>query len=116
MHFSYYDMFVFQEYEERIYPAQKWVQTKIENISKDSASSAMFWKLFNYISGQNDKKIKIPMTAPVSVLIEPGSGPNCESTFTMAFYVPAAFQDDTPQPTESDVSIEERPEFKVLAR
>ncbi|EFX64407.1 hypothetical protein DAPPUDRAFT_334226 [Daphnia pulex] len=105
-----------KEYEERLYPAQKWVKTQTESISKDSASSAMFWKLFNYISGQNDKKTKVPMTAPVSVFIEPGSGPNCESTFTMAFNVPAAFQDDTPQPTESDVTIEERPEFKVLAR
>ena len=109
-------IFVHQDYEERIYPAQKWVKTQMESISKDSASSAMFRKLFNYISGQNDKQIKIPMTAPVSVLIEPGAGPNCESTFTMAFYVPAAFQDDTPQPAESGVSIEERPEFKVLAR
>jgi len=77
----------------------------------------MFWKLFNYISGENDRKVKIAMTAPVSVLIEPGSGPNCESTFTMAFYVPDAFQgDDTPIPTNPDVSIEERPEFKVFAR
>lgn len=76
----------------------------------------MFWKLFNYISGQNDKQVKIPMTAPVSVYIEPGSGPNCESTFTMAFYVPSDFQGETPQPSESDVSIEERQEFRVLAR
>ena len=92
------------------------MKTQTKNISKDAASSPMFWKLFNYISGQNAKQIKIPMTAPVSILIEPGAGPNCESTFTMAFYVPAAFQEDTPEPTEEGVSIEERPEFKVLAR
>ncbi|KAK4023813.1 hypothetical protein OUZ56_009212 [Daphnia magna] len=105
-----------KDYEERLYPAQKWVKTRVENISKDSASSAMFWKLFNYISGQNSKQIKIPMTAPVTVFIEPGSGPNCESTFTMAFYIPSEFQEDTPEPTADDVSIEERPEFKVLTR
>lgn len=56
------------------------------------------------------------MTAPVTVFIEPGSGPNCESTFTMAFYIPSEFQEDTPEPTADDVSIEERPEFKVLTR
>ena len=76
----------------------------------------MFRKLFNYIAGQNDKQEKIAMTAPVSILIEPGAGPNCESTFSMAFYVPAVFQENTPQPTNPDVSIEERPEFKVYAR
>jgi hypothetical protein len=76
----------------------------------------MFWKLLNYISGQNDKKIKIPMTAPVSIFIDPGAGPNCESTFSMAFFIPAEFQEDTPLPTDPDVSIEEREEIKVYAR
>lgn len=106
----------FKEYEERLYPARKWVRTQMKNISRDAASSPMFWKLFNYISGQNDKQVKIPMTAPVSVLIEPGSGPNCESTFTMAFYIPSAFEEDTPVPTDPDVSIEERPEFTTYVR
>ena len=90
--------------------------TQTKGISRDAASSTMFWKLFNYISGQNDKQEKIPMTAPVSVLIEPGSGPNCESTFTMAFYIPSAFQDNPPKPDNPDVSIEERPEFKAFSR
>jgi len=103
-------------YEERLYPAQKWVKTQMNNMSKDKASSAMFWKLFQYISGSNSNETKIPMTSPVTTLIEPGAGPNCESTFTMAFYLSPSFQEDTPQPTESTVTIEERPEFKVLAR
>lgn len=85
-------------------------------ISKDAATSVMFRKLFNYISGQNDKQTKIAMTAPVSIFIEPGAGPNCESTFSMAFYVPATFQEETPVPTNPDVTIEKRPEFKVFAR
>jgi len=73
----------------------------------------MFGKLFNYISGENDKQTKIPMTTPVSVLVKPGVG---KSTFSMAFYVPAAFQKDTPIPTGADVSIEQRSEFKVFSR
>ena len=77
----------------------------------------MFWKLFNYISGENDKKTKIAMTAPVSNLFERPADPNDgKTTFTMAFYVPAVYQDDTPIPTDPDVSIEERAEFKVFAR
>lgn len=109
-------LFLQQEYEERLYPTQKWVKTQMKGISKDAVSSPMFWKLFNYISGQNSKEVKIPMTSPVSTYIEPGSGPNCESTFTMAFYIPQAFQEDTPEPTEDGVSIEERQEHRVLAR
>ena len=49
-------------------------------------------------------------------MIQQGTSPNCESTFTMASYIPAAFQENTPEPTEEGVSIEERPEFTVLAR
>lgn len=82
----------------------------------DSATRSMFRKLFNYISGDNGDKIKVPMTAPVSVLIKPGAGPNCESTFTMGFYIPSRFQEKTPMPNDPDVSIEERPEMTVLAR
>jgi len=103
-------------YEERLYPTQKWVKTQMPHISKDEVSSLMFRKLFQFISGQNDKGVKIAMTTPVTTLIEPGAGPNCESTFTMAFYIPPSLQEDTPQPTDPTVSIEERPEFKVLAR
>ena len=105
-----------QGYEERLYPSRKWVKTHQLEVTKDAATSVMFRRLFNYIAGQNGKQTKIPMTAPVSIFIEPGAGPNCESTFSMAFYLPAAFQEDTPQPTNPDVSIEVRPEFKVYAR
>lgn len=51
-----------------------------------------FMKLFDYISGGNSGKTKIPMTSPVVTKIEPGQGPNCESTFTMSFYNPYSYQ------------------------
>merc|ERR1712013_285829 len=41
-------------------------------------SSKAFYRLFNYIDGSNDADSKIPMTAPVSMRIVPGEGPNCE--------------------------------------
>lgn len=105
-----------QGYEERVYPARKWVQTSTTSMSRDSVSSTLFFRLFNYISGQNSEQVKIDMTAPVSIFIEPGAGPNCESTFTMAFYVPSRFQDSPPAPTDASVAIELRPELKVFAR
>lgn len=61
-------------------------------MDRDSAMRGSFMKLFEYISGGNSRQAKIPMTAPVLTKIEPGQGPNCESTFTMSFYNPYAFQ------------------------
>lgn len=53
--------------EIRRYPATKWVCTKVEGEAGEEKTyqSSMFYKLFNYISGTNDKSQKIAMTAPV---------------------------------------------------
>ncbi|KAK8400204.1 hypothetical protein O3P69_003123 [Scylla paramamosain] len=105
-----------ETYEERIYPAQKWVTTSHLSISHNQASNDMFHDLFNFIDGQNDAGIKVDMTAPVTVLVQPGEGPNCENNFTMSFYVPAAHQDAPPKPLNTNVYIEERPELHVFSR
>lgn len=84
----------------------------------------MFWKLFNFISGQNERQVTIPMTAPVSVLVEPdgqetdgaSAGNAVETTFTMAFYIPAPFDENPPLPIDPSVSIEYRPELRILVR
>lgn len=56
------------------------------------------------------------MTAPVTILVQPGEGPNCENNFTESFYVPAAHQDNPPTPINPNVYIEERPELHVFSR
>ena len=56
------------------------------------------------------------MTAPVATKIEPGAGPNCESTFTVSFYIPPDHQSDPPKPTDPDVFIEEFPAMNVLVQ
>lgn len=88
----------------------------MKHVSGEIASSTMFLHLLSFISGENDQKKKIAMTAPVSVFIEICSGPTSENTFTMAFYLPDAFQKDTPNPTNDLVSFEQRPEFKAFVR
>merc|ERR1711892_1098583 len=80
------------------------------------AHSKAFRRLFNYIDGTNDMETKIPMTAPVTLRIFPGEGPNCESNFTMSFYIPSDMQVAPPQPTDELLYVEERPEFTVIAR
>lgn len=110
-----------KDYEERLYPPQTWVRTQMRNTSREACTYPMFWKLFNYISGQNERQVQIPMTAPVSVLVEPDGETEAadgvlQTTFTMAFYIPAPFDEDPPRPNDSDVSIEYRPEIRLFSR
>ena len=58
-----------------------------------------FRKLFNYISGNNEKNQKIKMTVPVTVMEKSGN-------MTMQFYLPSKFnKNNTPDPTSSDIEI-----------
>ena len=58
-----------------------------------------FRKLFNYISGNNEKNQKIKMTVPVTVIEKSGN-------MTMQFYLPSKFdKNNIPNPTGSDVKV-----------
>merc|ERR1719447_2351291 len=64
----------------------------------------------------NSEDTKIPMTKPVSARIIPGEGPNCGSNFTMSFLVPEKFQENSPEPTDPLVWLEDRPSFRLAAK
>ena len=58
-----------------------------------------FRKLFNYISGDNEKNEKIKMTIPVTQMENKGN-------MTMQFYLPSKYnKDNVPYPSSSDVKI-----------
>ncbi|RUS79562.1 hypothetical protein EGW08_012692 [Elysia chlorotica] len=101
-------------FEVRKYPPAKWVSTTEKNISHKAGTSAAFRRLFKYIQGENQEKKTVPMTIPVTTKVEPGEGPNCESSFTMAFYLPVEHQERPPAPTDPALFVEDRPELTVF--
>ncbi|XP_039549443.1 heme-binding protein 2 [Pimephales promelas] len=105
-----------EDYEVRTYHTTNWVSTAVTGMEQDPALSTGFRRLFKYIQGNNDKKSKVEMTAPVSCLIDPGPGPTCESTFTISFFIPEEHQADPPKPTDADVFIENRKECTMFVR
>uniref|UniRef100_A0A0P4VXQ6 Uncharacterized protein n=1 Tax=Scylla olivacea TaxID=85551 RepID=A0A0P4VXQ6_SCYOL len=58
-------------YEERVYPARRWVCTTMAGPSRHDLVTPMFRRLFCYISGRNDPNVRIDMTTPVVTLVEP---------------------------------------------
>ncbi|XP_075453941.1 heme-binding protein 2 isoform X2 [Ascaphus truei] len=105
------------DYETRQYEPAKWASTGVACARDwDTAVSTGFMRLFNYIQGNNDKKLKIEMTAPVTTYVTPGAGPSCESTITVSFFVPPEQQADPPKPSENNICIEERAQTTVYVR
>ena len=95
-------------YEVRLYNASKWVGTVAISDTWTNGTSSGFRLLFDYISGQNSANEKVPMAVPVAVKVLPGKEP---SNFTTLFFVPFAYQENTPKPTNPLLFLTELPEL-----
>ena len=81
-----------KEYEIRKYSDRLVIET-------NSIEGNGFRKLFNYISGNNEKNQEIKMTVPVTQEIKNGN-------MTMQFYLPLKFnKENAPKPSNSDIKI-----------
>ncbi|KAM4522746.1 heme-binding protein 2 [Odontesthes bonariensis] len=105
-----------QDYEIRTYQTTKWVSTTLSGMQLEESAKTGFRRLFSYIQGSNENKVKVEMTAPVTCRVAPGAGPACESEFTISFYIPEEHQATPPPPSGSDVFVEERREFTAYVR
>jgi hypothetical protein len=82
----------------------------------EHAEHDAFQHLFDYITGANAAGAKIDMTAPVNDRIVPGAGPNCNTTFTISFFIPFKYQGTAPKPTNPRVYIREQKNVTVAVR
>ncbi|XP_011409767.1 PREDICTED: heme-binding protein 2-like [Amphimedon queenslandica] len=95
------------KYEIRSYEQSKWVGTVIRGDSFTQAGSQAFHMLFDYISGANSQNQKIPMAVPVATKVVPLDG--SMYNFTVFFFVPFAFQANTPTPSDPKVFVQVLP-------
>merc|ERR1712211_73606 len=98
-------------WEERDYPARKWVSIDGVSYKSNEAGIDYFPRLYNYINVQNSDGQKIDMTAPVSFKVDRETG-----NFTMSFFIPEVHQASPPQPNDEEVYIEERPAMRMAAK
>jgi len=88
--------------ETRAYGKNLWTSTDVYGVSLEDAMDTGFGRLFAYISGANVGGVSVEMTAPVLTKVLPGAGPNCNTTFTVSFFVPFAFQTALGPPAPTD--------------
>ena len=101
--------------ETRAYGNNLWTSTDVYGVSLEDAMDTGFGRLFAYISGANVGAVSVEMTAPVLTKVLPGAGPNCNTTFTVSFFVPFAFQTAAgpPKPTDPLVYTSTIPPMSV---
>jgi hypothetical protein len=99
----------------RNYVGALWASTDVLGTDINEANNVGFNRLFEYISGANDQSMTIDMTTPVLNYIQPPAGPNCNTTFTVSFYVPYKYQTagGPPKPTASNVYIQTIPDLFI---
>ncbi len=94
-----------EQFEVRHYKSLILVTTPMINLNEKKNP---FYKLFNYISGGNDQKKQISMTAPVFM------DKKDDMTETMSFVMPNDFSiKTTPVPIDKAINIEEINDYTV---
>ncbi|KAB1194358.1 heme-binding protein [Haloferax sp. MBLA0076] len=109
--------------EIRHYPTTVTVETTARN------TGVAFQRLFRYISGANQRREEVSMTAPVATeLVGPESGTKIpmtapvatdrtDSGVQMAFFLPSSYEyDSAPRPTDPDVELVEHPARTLAVR
>jgi len=102
-------------FEERSYPAQKWVCTEDDALMTEDVSERHFWRLFQYITGNNAGNEKYEMTVPVSNQVTPTASGDM-AKYRMCFYIGHEHQANPSNPNEAAVFMEERPAMTIFTR
>jgi hypothetical protein len=112
-----------ESFELRQYESHIVAETMVEG-DFDKAGNEGFRRLFKYISGGNQKKQSIAMTAPVSqdagsekiAMTAPVSQERTGGQWRIAFVMPSEYTLDTlPQPADPKVSLRQVPSRRMAA-
>lgn len=98
---------VFQQngLEIRDYAPAVVVETQVVASRRDAAGDA-FRSLFNYISGNNDASLKIPMTSPVAQIYAGRERDNVSGKWAVRFFLPKDLSAEAiPEPLQLGVNI-----------
>ncbi|XP_068110256.1 heme-binding protein 1-like [Hyperolius riggenbachi] len=104
-------------YEKRQYGKAKWACVKMQEEKYEQSICMGFMKLMRYICEQNSSGTYMGMTIPILTTIHTDAGRSeLTRTVTVAYYIPSNWQDSPPQPTDSEIFIEEWPSTVVFTR
>ncbi|XP_069494852.1 heme-binding protein 1-like [Ambystoma mexicanum] len=104
-------------YEKRQYGKAKWACVKMQEEQYEQSICLGFMKIMKYICEQNSSGVYLGMTIPIVTVVHTNeSQTELTRSVTVAYYLPAELQGMPPQPSDSDIIIEEWPPTVVYTR
>ncbi|XP_078090281.1 heme-binding protein soul3 [Mustelus asterias] len=104
-------------YEKRQYEKAKWACVTQNEPSYEQSTGLGFMKLMKYICQQNSSGLFLGMTLPIVTIVHTNqTRTELRPEITMAYYLPTQFQDQTPQPLDAEIAIEEWPAHIIYTR
>ncbi|XP_078503397.1 heme-binding protein 1-like isoform X2 [Lissotriton helveticus] len=114
---SYHEKVQDEAYEERQYPAGKWVCIRKQEPLYEQSTAYGFMQLMRYICKENSRGRYLGMTVPVLNRIQMNENDTAfVGEVSTEFYLPAEFQQDPPLPQDPEVLIIDRESFRVISR
>ncbi|XP_029454328.1 heme-binding protein 1-like isoform X2 [Rhinatrema bivittatum] len=104
-------------YEKRQYGKAKWACIKMEEKQYEQSTCLAFMKIMKYICEQNSAGLYLGMTIPILTTVHINETQSeLTNSVTVAYYLPSQYQEQPPQPSDSDIIIEDWPPTVVYAR
>ncbi|CDQ65496.1 unnamed protein product [Oncorhynchus mykiss] len=104
-------------YEKRHYEKAHWACITVHEDTYEQSICYGFMKLMRYICQQNSSGTYLGMTIPILTVIRTDENHSVlSSDVTVAYYLPTEYQAQPPQPSDTEISIEEWPATTVYTR
>ncbi|XP_043930202.1 heme-binding protein 1-like [Protopterus annectens] len=104
-------------YEKRQYQAAKWACIKISEGQYEQSICLGFMKLMRYICEQNSLGAYLGMTVPIVTVVRTNElRTGLSLTVTVAYYLPEQFQEQPPEPYDTEIVIEDWPATVAYTR
>ncbi|XP_048449943.1 heme-binding protein soul3, partial [Rhincodon typus] len=104
-------------YEKRQYEKAKWACVIQNKASYEQSTCLGFMKLMKYICQQNSAGHFLGITLPIVTIVHTNrTRTELQPEVTTAYYLPAQFQNRTPQPFDAEIAIEEWPAHIMYTR
>ncbi|XP_067847137.1 heme-binding protein soul3 [Heptranchias perlo] len=104
-------------YEKRQYKKAKWACVTEHEARYEQSTSMGFMKLMKYICQQNSSGLFLGLSLPIVTIVHTNqTRSELQPEVTIAYNLPAQFQDQVPQPFDAEIAIEEWPAHVIYTR